>query len=129
MDKIQKLKQIVRYKIDIIMKKDLIFAPILLIIAAVLFLLKFTGMAAHIAVSVIGLAALVVYAVLTKNEWKLPALEIIMRAFYGIALISGIVIKVKYIAALATVHKIGAALFAVALLALFVHKLITAKKA
>ena len=129
MDKIQKLKQIVRYKIDIIMKKDLIFAPILLIIAAVLFLLKFTGMAAHIAVSVIGLAALVVYAVLTKNEWKLPALEIIMRAFYGIALISGIVIKVKYIAALATVHKIGAALFAVALLALFIHKLITAKKA
>ena len=129
MDKIQKLKQIVRYKIDIIMKKDLIFAPILLIIAAVLFLLKFTGMAAHIAVSVVGLAALVVYAVLTKKEWKLPALEIIMRAFYAIVLISGILIKVKYIAAFATVHKIGAALFAVALIALFIHKLIVAKKA
>ena len=111
------------------MKKDLIFAPILLIVAAVLFLLKFTGMAAHIAVSVVGLAALVVYAVLTKKEWKLPALEIIMRAFYAIALISGIVIKVKYIAAFATVHKIGAALFAVALIALFIHKLIVAKKA
>ena len=111
------------------MKKDLIFAPILLIIAAALFLLKFTGMAAHIAVSVIGLGLLVAYAVLTKKEWKLPALEIVMRAFYGIALISGIVIKVKYIAALATVHKISAALFVVLFAALVIHKLVINKKA
>ena len=111
------------------MKKDLIFAPTLLLVSAMLFMLRITGMTAHIAVSVIGLGLLVAYAVLTKKEWKIPALEIIMRAFYGIALISGIVIKVKYIAALATVHKISAALFAVAFIALFIHKLIVAKKA
>ena len=68
------------------MKKDLIFAPILLVIGILLFLLRTTGMTAHIAISVVGLAVLVIYAIATKKEWKLPALEIVMRAFYGIAL-------------------------------------------
>ena len=112
------------------MKKDLIFAPALLLVSAMLFMLRITGMTAHIAISVIGLGLLVAYAVLTKKEWKLPALEIVMRAFYGIALISGIVImNVAGIAALAVVHKISAALFALAFVVLFVHKLVTAKKA
>ena len=73
------------------MKKDLIFAPILLLIGVALCLLRLTGMTAHIVVSVVGVVALVVYTVLAKKKWKLPALEIIMRAFYGIALISGVV--------------------------------------
>ena len=112
------------------MKKDLIFTPALLIVGIVLFLLKATGMAAHIAVSVIGVLLLVAYAVLTKKEWKIPALEIAMRVFYGIALISGIVImNVTGVAALAILHKIFAALFVVLLVVLFVHKLIAAKKA
>ena len=112
------------------MKKDLIFAPILLLVGAALFLLRFTGMTAHVAVSVVGLAILVVYAVLTKKEWKIPALEIVMRVFYGIALITGIVMmKASGIVALAIVHKIGAALFVVSLAALFVHKIVVSKKA
>ena len=111
------------------MKKDLIFAPILLLIALALFLLKFTGMTAHIIVSVVGILVLAAYSVLTKNEWKIPALEIVMRAFYGIALISGIVININYIAALAIAHKVVSALFVAALIALLVHKLITSKKA
>ena len=110
------------------MKKDFIFAPIMLVVGILLFLLRATGMAAHIAISVVGVAALVAYAVLTKKEWKLPALEIAMRAVYGLALISGIVIKVNYIVALAVIHKVCAALFVVALIVLFVHKLITRKK-
>jgi hypothetical protein len=53
-----------------------------------------------------------------------------MRVFYGIALITGVVImNVQGIAALAIVHKASAALFAVLLVVLFVHKLIAAKKA
>ena len=111
------------------MKKDLIFAPALLVIGILLFLLKATGMTAHIVISVIGLLLLIVYAVLTKKEWKLPALEIAMRAFYAIALISGIVIKsVHGIAVLSVAHKAGAALFVVLLLVVSVHKL-CAKKA
>ena len=112
------------------MKKDLIFAPLMLIIGVLLFLLKSTGLTAHIAISVIGVALLVIYAVLTKKEWKIPALEIIMRVCYGIALISGIVImKVTGILAIAILHKVFAALFVVLLAVLFVHKLATAKKA
>ena len=112
------------------MKKDLIFAPVMLLIGALLFLLRTTGMTAHIAVSVIGVLVLVVYAVLTKKEWKIPALEIIMRAFYGIALITGIVImNVHGIAALAIIHKASAVLFMVLMIVLLVHKVATNKKA
>lgn len=112
------------------MKKDMIFAPAMLLVGILLFLLRATGMTAHIAISVVGVAVLIAYAVVTKKEWKIPALEILMRVFYGIALITGIVImNVHGIAALAIVHKASAALFVVLLVVLFVHKLATAKKA
>jgi hypothetical protein len=75
-----------------VVKKDLIFAPVMLLIGVMLFLLRTTGMTAHIAISVIGVLILIAYTILTKKDWKIPALEIIMRAFYGIALITGVVI-------------------------------------
>ncbi len=112
------------------MKKDLFFVPIMLLISVLLFLFRVTGMAAHIAISVIGALVLIAYAVLTKNDWKIPALEIVMRVFYGIALITGIVImKVYGIAALSIIHKASAALFVLLLAAVSLHRLITAKKA
>lgn len=112
------------------MKKDLIFAPAMLLIGVLLFLLRVTGMTAHIAISVVGVLVLIAYAVLTKKEWKSPVLEILMRVCYGIALISGIVIKkVDSVDALPIVHKLGAALFAVLLVVLFIQKLAAAKKA
>ena len=111
------------------MKKDLIFAPILLAIGVLLGLLKVTGLAAHIAISLVGVALLVVYAVLTKKEWKIPALEIAMRACYGVALITGIVImKAAGVVVLAVMHKIFAAAFVVLLAALFVQKLLAYNK-
>ena len=111
------------------MKKDLIFAPIMLLVGVALFLLDFTGMPVHIAVSVVGILVLAVYTAATKKEWKIPALEIIMRAFYGIALITGIVVmNVKGIAALAIVHKVSAALFVALLVVLFVLKLFVKKE-
>ena len=106
------------------MKKDFIFAPIMLLVGAALFLLRFTGMQAHIAISVVGILVLAVYTATTKKEWKIPALEILMRAFYGIALISGVIImKIHGILALAIVHKAGAALFVISLAVILVHKL------
>lgn len=106
------------------MKKDLIFAPAMLLIGIVLFLLRATGMTAHIAVSVVGILVLAAYTAATRKEWKIPALEILMRACYGIALITGIVImKVHGIAAIAIVHKASAAVFVVLLAVLFVLKL------
>ena len=111
------------------MKKDLIFSPILLLVGVALFLLRYTGMAVHIAVSVVGLALLVVYAVLTKKDWRIPALEVITRVFYGIALITGIVIlNVTGVVALALIHKISAVLFMVLMVALLISKLTAEKK-
>ncbi len=112
------------------MKKDLIFAPIMLLIGVLLFLLRATGMTAHIAISVVGLLVLIAYAVLTKKDWKIPALEILMRAFYGIALITGIVImNVHGIVALAVIHKVSAVLFMALIIVLLTHKVVTNKKA
>ena len=105
------------------MKKNLLFFIPSAVICVLLFLLRCTGMPAHIALSVIGLVLMVVLTVLTKNTWKLPALEVVMRAMYLIALVTGIVLmNVSGIAALSVVHKISAALFAVLLVIVFVHK-------
>lgn len=112
------------------MKKDFIFAPIILLVGVMLFLLRATGMTAHIVISVIGVLVLIVYAVLTKKDWKIPALEIIMRAFYGIALITGIVImNVHGITALALIHKVSAVLFLALFVILLVTKAVSNKKA
>lgn len=112
------------------MKRDMIFVPVMLLIGVLLFLLRTTGMTVHIAISVIGLLVLIVYAVLTKKNWKIPALEIIMRAFYGLALITGIVImNVHGIVALAVIHKVSAVLFMALIIVLLTHKVVTNKKA
>jgi hypothetical protein len=111
-------------------KKDLFFAPIMLLIGVLLFLLRATGMPAHIVISVIGVLALIAYTVLTKKEWKIPALEILMRAFYGVALITGIVIiNVHGIVALAVIHKVSAVLFMALIIVLLIHKAAMNKKA
>ena len=100
----------------------------MLVIGVLLFMLRATGMTAHIIISLLGVVNLVVYTIATKKEWKLPALEVLMRVFYGIALITGIVVmKVHGIAALAIVHKAGAALSVLLLVVLFVHKLVARK--
>ena len=110
-------------------KKDLIFAPIMLLIGVLLFLLRATGMTAHIVISVIGVLVLIAYTVLTKKEWKIPAFEILMRAFYGIALITGIVImNVHGIVALAVIHKVSAVLFLALIVVLLVTKAVSNKK-
>ena len=112
------------------MKKDLIFAPILAVVGALLWMYKLLALPAHIAISVIGLLVLAVYTAATKKEWKLPVLEIAMRACYGIALISGIVImNVEGIVALGIAHRVFASAFLALLVAVFVHKLIVSKKA
>ena len=112
------------------MKKDLIFAPMILLVGVALFLLRFTGMFAHIAISVVGVLVLAVYTISTKKEWKIPALEIVMRACYGAALITGVVMmNVSGIAVLSIVHKGGALLFMALMIVLLSHKLATNKKA
>ena len=112
------------------MKKDFIFAPIMLIVGALLFLFDMTGAPVHIAISVLGIFVLAVYTSVTKKEWKIPALEIAFRAFYGIALITGIIVmNVSGVLALAIIHKLASLLFLVALVALIVTKEVANKKA
>lgn len=112
------------------MKKDLIFSSVMLLIGVLLFLLRATGMTAHIAISVIGVFVLIAYTVLTQKAWKIPALEVIMRAFYGIAIITGVVImNVHGIVALAVIHKVSAVLFMALIIVLLAYKAVTNKKA
>ena len=107
------------------LKKDLIFIIPMIVINVLLVMLKVTGIMPHIILSVLGVAVLVAYAVLTVKEWKLPALEIAMRALYAVALITGIIImNVHGVLALAIIHKLSAVLSMVAIVALLVHKII-----
>jgi hypothetical protein len=88
-----------------------------------LFMLRATGMKVHIAVSVIGLVLLIAYTIVTKKEWKKPALEILQRVCYGIALITGVVLmNVHGIAAVSVIHKISAVLFVILLIVCEIKK-------
>lgn len=107
------------------MKKNVLFLIPMVIVAILLFMLRTTGMTAHIIVSVIGVAILVAYTVAAKKDWKCPALEILERVFYAVALISGIALKGGCtFVAMPIAHKIGAVLFAVLLVVTEIHKAI-----
>ena len=107
------------------MKKKLLFLIPMLLVVVALFLLRATGMKVHIAVSVVGLVLLIAYTLATKKEWKCPALEIIQRVCYGIALITGVVLmNVHGIAAISIIHKMSAVLFVFLLICAEIHKAI-----
>ena len=105
------------------MKKNILFLIPMLLVVVALFLLRATGMTAHIVVSVVGLVLLIAYTVATKKEWKNPALEILQRVFYAIALITGVVLmNVHGVAAVSVIHKISAVLFVVLFAIAEIHK-------
>ena len=104
--------------------KNKVFFFLMLAVSILLFLLRVTGMTAHIALSVVGIIALVAFAVITKKEWKKPALEILLRVLFAVAVITGIVIlKIAAAPVVAIVHKVAAAAFVVVLLILYLPKL------
>lgn len=104
--------------------KNKVFFFLMLAVSVLLFLLRVTGMTAHIALSVVGIIALVAFAVITKKEWKTPALEILLRVLFAVAVITGIVIlKIAAAPVVAIVHKVAAAAFVVVLLILYLPKL------
>ena len=107
------------------MKKNILFLIPMLLVVVALFLLRATGMKVHIAVSVVGLVLLVAYTLATKKDWRNPALEILHRVCYAIALITGVVLmNVHGIAAISIIHKVSAVLFAVLWIGVEVHKAI-----
>ena len=107
------------------MKKNLLFVIPMIVVAVLLFMLRATGMKIHIAVSVVGLALLIAYTLATKKDWKSPALEIIQRVFYGVALITGVVLmNVHGIAAVSIIHKASAVLFVIILIVAEIHKVV-----
>lgn len=107
------------------MKKNVLFLIAMVVVVVLLGMLSVTGIAPHVGLSVVGLIILIAYTVTTKKEWKLPALEIIHRVCYAVALITGVVLmKVHGVAALGIVHKVSALLFAVILVVCEIHKMV-----
>ena len=105
------------------MNKNLVFMISMIAVSLLLFLLRVTGLTAHIIVSVLGLAIMIPFTLKTKGEWTKAPLEILMRVMYLIAIVTGgALMKVHGIAPLGMVHKIGAALFLVLLLVLYIPK-------
>ena len=107
------------------MKKNLFFIIPMVIVAALLFMLRATGLKVHIAVSVLGLVILIAYTLATKKEWRNPVLEILQRVCYGFALITGLVLmNLHGIAVASIIHKISAVLFVILLVVTETHKAI-----
>ena len=105
------------------MNKNRIFLIAMILVSALLAALKATGFAAHIAVSVVGLAIMIPLTIATRKEWKLPALEVIMRVMYLIAIVTGgALMNVQGVPALGIAHKVGCAVFMVLLLVLYLPK-------
>ena len=105
------------------MNKNRFFLISMIAVSALLFLLRMTGLVVHIAVSVAGLAIMIPITIKTLKEWKIPALEVIMRLAYLVAIITGgVLMKVHGVAALGIVHRIAAAAFVVLLLVLYIPK-------
>ena len=83
------------------MNKNRFFLISMIAVSALLFLLRMTGLVVHIAVSVAGLAIMIPITIKTLKEWKIPALEVIMRLAYLVAIITGgVLMKVHGVAAL-----------------------------
>ena len=106
------------------MNKNRFFLISMIAVSALLFLLRMTGLTVHMAVSVLGLAIMIPITVMTRKEWKIPALEVIMRVMYLVAIVTGgVLMKVHGVAALGIVHKIAAAAFVVLLMVLYIPKM------
>ena len=106
------------------MKKNLIFLISMIIVSILLFLLRFTGLVPHIIVSVIGLVLMISLTVKNTKSWKIPALEVIMRFAYFVAIVTGGLIMKFQIPALSIAHRIGAVIFVILLLILYIPKVI-----
>ena len=108
---------------EIVMNRNRLFVVAMVIVSVLLFLLRTTGMTAHIAVSVLGLVIMIPFTLKTKSEWTKTPLEVLMRVMYLIAIVTGgVMMKVHGVAAVGIVHKVCAALFVVLLLALYIPK-------
>ena len=105
------------------MNRNRLFVVAMAIVSVLLFLLRTTGLTAHIAVSVIGLAIMIPFTVKTKSEWTKAPLEVLMRVMYLIAIVTGgVMMNVHGVAVVGIVHKVCALLFAVLLLVLYIPK-------
>ena len=104
------------------MKKLNIISFIAIILSFIgLALLRVTGMTGHIVISIIALIIMIICVALGKKSWKNPALEIVYRVFYLIALITGIVMVAASISgAVSIVHKIAAVIFVILYIVNFV---------
>jgi len=82
-------------------------------------LLSFTGMVMHIVIAVVAAVFLIYVTLKTKDNWESPNTEIILRAFFGFAFISGVVLMfIPDTALLALFHKGFAAVFVIFLVLL-----------
>ena len=105
------------------MNKNRIFLIAMIVVSALLAVLRMTGLTAHIVVSVLGLAVMIPISIATRKEWRIPALEVIMRVMYFVAIVSGgALMKIHGVSAISIVHKIGAAVFMILLLVLYLPK-------
>ena len=104
----------------------ILYAIFMIAISILLFALKLTGMKIHIALGVAACIITIVYTILTRKKVKENfniVLEIAMRVFLAIALVSGFLLKpFRTIFVISIIHKLSAIVFVIVLLIINVKK-------
>lgn len=112
-----------------IMIGTILYTIIMLIISVLLFALKFTGMKIHIVLGILACIITIVYTLLIRKEIKEYSkksivIEVAMRVFLAIALITGFLLKpFGTIVFISIIHKASAVVFAILLLLVNIKKI------
>lgn len=116
------------------MIKTILYTIFMIIISALLFLLKITGMKLHIALGILALIITIIYTLLIRKNLKEYSkkslvMEIVTRICLAMALISGFLVQpFRTILAISIIHKIAAIVFTMLLLVININKIFIKKK-
>ena len=78
--------------------RTILYTIIMMIISVLLFALRFTGMGAHVVLGIVACVITIIYTLMTKSKLKEYArksiiVEVAMRIFLAMALITGFLLK------------------------------------
>ena len=112
----------------------ILYTIIMLTISVLLFALKFTGMKIHIILGIGACVITIIYTLLIKRKLKESTkknivIEVLMRVFLALALITGFLLKpFGGIVVISIIHKISAIVFVILLSLINIKKIFSQQR-
>lgn len=111
----------------------ILYVICMLVMSGLLFALRFTGMGIHIGLGIGVCVITIIYTLLIRNKLKeyskkSIAVEVAMRVFLAIALITGFLLKpLGAFAVTSIIHKLSAVVFVILFLVINIKKMFNKK--